>query len=68
MSKPTTTTTPTHTKKAVAIALAPYIVILVMATAFGGVVLGWTLRSEDNGRIQHAANSLVEDLAKELKK
>ena len=58
----------THTKKAVAAALAPYLVILIIASTFGGVVLGWTMRSDDNGRIQAAANSLVEDLAKELKK
>ena len=58
----------THTKKAVAAALAPYLVILIIASTFGGVVLGWTLRSDDNGRVQAAANNLVEDLAKELKK
>ncbi len=66
MSKQTTTPV-THTKKAVAIALAPYIVILVMATTLGGTILGWTLRSDDNGRVQAAANQLVENLAKELK-
>lgn len=66
MSKQTTTPK-TYGVKSIIIALLPYFVIWTMVVGLSGVITGWVARSDDNGRIQTAANQLVEDLAKELK-
>lgn len=54
----------TTTKRKIVMAILPWAIIALTATAFAGIVTGWTLRSTDQGRIEASAKQLVESMSK----
>jgi len=52
----------TYNKKQVFFAMLPWAIIVLVSVAFIGLVVGWTLRSNDQCRIESQASQLVEKL------